>query len=360
MDITLSVAMSCDLYIDDNTPQRLLLSTPEDWDEVYRLRACHDAILVGGETLRRDNPSLGIKSEGVEPMRVIVSGEGDIPLSSKIFHKGEGRIVIFSNIERAELKGVATVIVSERIDVPLIVTQLEKMGVRRLFVEGGAKILRLFMESTMVSTLRVAINPAIMVDDVEAPRFDPLEWVEVKKDVIKCVEQNLGGMEVTTYHFNNIYSRGGDELYDTFDEELMRRVIEVSRRSPERDSCYRVGAIIKTLKGEIFEGYTLETSPTDHAEQAALHKALEAGADVAGATIYSSMEPCSTRKSAPESCSQLIIRYRLSRALFALYEPSHFVECHGAENLRRAGVEVIYMPQFGEDVLRINSHLHLI
>lgn len=345
MKITLSVATSRDHYIDDMTPQRLTLSTAEDWAEVYRLRAEHDAILVGGTTLRRDNPSLGIKCEGVEPMRVVVSGVGEIPLSSKIFSKGRSRIVIFSNVEREELRDVATVIVSRRIDLAFIATELEKLGVRSLFVEGGAQILRLFMSSSMVTSLRVAVNPDIVVEDRSAPRFDPSEW--------GCVEgavEMFGSMQVTTYCF-------GEQRDTSNDVELMQRVVEISRRSPQRASCYRVGAIIKTKSGEIFEGYTLETSPTHHAEQAALHKALQAGADVEGATIYSSMEPCSQRSSEPESCSQLIIRHKMSRALFALYEPSHFVECHGAENLRRAGVEVVQMAQFADEVVRINSHV---
>ncbi len=348
MKITLSVATSSDHYMDDMTRNRLTLSTQEDWREVYRLRASHQAILIGGETLRRDNPSLGLKFgiEGREPIRVIVSGEGEIPLDSKIFHKGSAPIIILSNIEREELKGVARVIRLEKITPYTIVTQLEKLGIESLFVEGGAKILRLFMESKVVDTLRVATNPSITVDDERAPRFDPAQW---------CGEMTprremFGEMEVSIYEFN----RG--EI-DEEDRELMRRALEVSRNSPPKQSCYRVGSVIKTRSGEIFEGYTLETSPTHHAEQAAIHKALLAKADLKGATIYASMEPCSTRSSEPKSCSELIIEHGLSRALFALYEPSHFVECHGAENMRQVGVTVLYMGEFAKEVLEINRHI---
>ena len=58
MRVTLSAAVTADGFLDDNSPRRLIISTPEDWAEVYRLRAAHDAILVGAETLRRDDPSL--------------------------------------------------------------------------------------------------------------------------------------------------------------------------------------------------------------------------------------------------------------------------------------------------------------
>ena len=58
MKVTVSTAVSADGYLDDRSPDRLILSTPEDWAEVHRLRAACDAILVGAETIRRDNPSL--------------------------------------------------------------------------------------------------------------------------------------------------------------------------------------------------------------------------------------------------------------------------------------------------------------
>ncbi|MFI3306314.1 MAG: dihydrofolate reductase family protein [Rikenellaceae bacterium] len=341
MHISLSVATSADHCIDDTTPARLVLSTAEDWAEVYRLRATNDAILVGGETLRRDNPSLGIKCDGREPIRVVVSGRGEISPASKIFHRGSSPIIIFSNIQREELEGLAEVVVAERIDVALIVTELEKRGVERLFVEGGATILQLFMESSMVDELRVAVNPSIVVGDVAAPRFS---YVGSASRVEK-----YGEMEVSTY----LFARG-----DTSgDRALMQMALKVSQSSPERESCYRVGSVVKTLTGEIYEGYTLETAPTHHAEQAAITKALRAGADLRGATIYASMEPCSVRNSEPESCSAIILRCGIRRVVFALYEPSHFVECHGAENLRRAGVDVRYMGDMAEEVISINSHI---
>lgn len=357
MKITLSVATSQDNCIDDMTPERLRLSTPSDWAEVYALRAECDAILVGGETLRRDNPTLGLKSfervaarvadgRASEPMRVVVSGRGKISVDLNIFHRGEGRVVIFSNVERPELMGVAEVVVSPIIDPAFIVTELEKRSVRSLFVEGGATILNMFLESGLVDELRVACNPTILVEDETAPHFYTPKWVEECDSKI----QDLDGMKVTTYELKANGDIRQHILY-------MDRVVEVSKLSPPKPSCYRVGALIKTAEGEIFEGYTLETSPKHHAEQAAIHKAQLAGVDLTGATIYASMEPCSSRSSFPKSCSELIIDNKISTVVFALYEPSHFVECHGAENLRRAGIEVLHLAEFADAVVEINRHV---
>ena len=69
MRVTLSFATTADGYLDDNTPERLILSTPGDWKAVLQLRAAHDAILVGAETLRRDNPALLLRDPAARTRR---------------------------------------------------------------------------------------------------------------------------------------------------------------------------------------------------------------------------------------------------------------------------------------------------
>src|SRR6266487_3680078 len=55
--------MSIDGYIDDVSEQRLILSSAEDLDRVDEVRASCDAILIGANTVRRDNPRLLVNSE---------------------------------------------------------------------------------------------------------------------------------------------------------------------------------------------------------------------------------------------------------------------------------------------------------
>ena len=60
--VLLSVAQSLDGYIDDPSPDRLVLSSPEDLDRVDEVRAGCDAIMVGAVTLRRDRPGACLRS----------------------------------------------------------------------------------------------------------------------------------------------------------------------------------------------------------------------------------------------------------------------------------------------------------
>ncbi|MBP6292057.1 MAG: dihydrofolate reductase family protein, partial [Alistipes sp.] len=240
---------------------------------------------------------------------------------------------------------VATVIPAAEITAALIVTELEKRGLRSLLVEGGAATLRMFFAENLVDTFRLAVNPAVKVGDPRAPRL------EVGSGYLQTPHstESLGGMRVTTYAIKP------DRTAE--DRRYLQMAIDESRKCTPSTSSYCVGAVIVTTNRKIFTGYTHETSPTHHAEQEAILKALAAGVELRGATIYSSMEPCSERKSEPESCSELIIRHEFRRVVFALYEPDCFVCCQGALNLRRHGIEVSVDETLSGQVRAINAHI---
>ena len=340
MRITLSFAVTSDGYLDDCSAQRLIISTPEDWEAVHRLRAQHDAILVGAETLRRDNPSL----RGV-PTRITLSRSGNLNPELRFFTIGEGRRILFCETPpTVTLPNTEIICIETALTATRIVGELERRGVKRLMVEGGAQTLALFLREGLADEVRMAINPALKVGE---QGYAPFHF-EIPEGV-SIVRENLGGMEVTTAILQP----------DTTEEDLcyLHQAIDASRHCTPSQSSYCVGAVIHTLDGRCFTGYTHETSPTHHAEQEAFKKALAANADLCGATIYTSMEPCSRRKSEPESCTQLILKYGLKRVVFACYEPDCFVRCLGAETLRNKGVAVRVYPELADEVLRINGHL---
>lgn len=357
MFVTLSAAITADGYLDDNSPERLLISTPEDLAEVYRLRTLYDAILVGAETLRRDDPSLLLRDEearrqrvarGLRPdmTKVTLTRSGRLDPTLRFFTAGDADRYVFSPRPLPGLDGAATVIAD---DAPLsasrIVTELEKRGIGSLFVEGGAQVLDLFLREGQADTLRLAVDPDRRLGPQSGgARFD----VRIPPQT-PCRRENFGRMEATTWQLQP----------DTTDDDLryLRMAIDESRKCTPCATSYCVGAVVVTPDGRIFRGYTHETSPTHHAEQEAIAKAVAAGAPLRGASIYSSMEPCSQRASEPESCTQIILRHGFAHAAFALYEPDRFVRCQGAATLREAGVRVCHYPRLAEQVREVNAHL---
>src|SRR5262249_52673336 len=68
--VLLSCAVSLDGYLDDATDRRLVLSNDADLDRVDAVRAGCDAILIGANTIRRDNPRLLVRSRERRDARV--------------------------------------------------------------------------------------------------------------------------------------------------------------------------------------------------------------------------------------------------------------------------------------------------
>jgi diaminohydroxyphosphoribosylaminopyrimidine deaminase/5-amino-6-(5-phosphoribosylamino)uracil reductase len=141
----------------------------------------------------------------------------------------------------------------------------------------------------------------------------------------------------------------------------MEAAIELARLCPPKESAYSVGAIVVDEHGnEISRGYSRETDDHVHAEESALAKIAADDPRLKKATIYSTLEPCSERKSRPLGCAQLILNAGIPRVVMAWREPSLFVaDCQGYELLTSAGVTVVELPELAEQAKAVNSHLPL-
>lgn len=146
------------------------------------------------------------------------------------------------------------------------------------------------------------------------------------------------------------------------DERWMGVAVSLAWQCPPSDSAYSVGAVIIAADGTpLSGGYSREKDPRDHAEEAALAKLGTGDPRLAGATIYSTLEPCSTRKSRPRSCTELILDSGIGRVVMAWREPSLFVaDCQGYELLRQGGLTVTELPGFAERAQAPNRHLKLL
>ena len=140
----------------------------------------------------------------------------------------------------------------------------------------------------------------------------------------------------------------------------MRVAVELAWLCPPSEAAYSVGAVIVGADGaEVSRGYSREGGdPVVHAEESALGKLAEGDPRLTGATIYSTLEPCSQRMSRPRTCTQLIIASGIRRVVIAWREPSLFVaDCQGVELLTQAGLDVTEMPSFAVRAAAPNRHL---
>jgi diaminohydroxyphosphoribosylaminopyrimidine deaminase/5-amino-6-(5-phosphoribosylamino)uracil reductase len=137
------------------------------------------------------------------------------------------------------------------------------------------------------------------------------------------------------------------------------RAIDLSRRCPPSTTAYNVGAVIVDAAGnEIASGYSRDTGPHVHAEESALSRLEPDDPRLATATLYSTLEPCTERRSRPQPCANLILAAGIPHVVIAWREPALFVaDCQGAERLRAAGVSVLEIPELERAARAANQHL---
>lgn len=144
------------------------------------------------------------------------------------------------------------------------------------------------------------------------------------------------------------------------DAGWMRVAVSLARECPPSETAFSVGAVIVGADGaELSHGFSREGGdPAVHAEEAALGKLASGDPRLAGATIYSTLEPCTARRSRPRTCTELIIAAGLARVVIAWREPALFVpDCLGVELLVAAGIAVTELPEFAADAAAPNRHL---
>ncbi|WP_314416127.1 RibD family protein [Streptomyces kroppenstedtii] len=184
--VLLSAAMSVDGYLDDTSPERLRLSNAPDFDRVDQVRAESDAILIGANTMRRDNPRLLVNSDERRaqrvatgkpeyPLKVTVTKSGDLSADLKFWHFGGDKLVVTVDeaIEkvRATLGDLADVVsVGPELSWELVLDELGRRGIRQLMVEGGGTIHTQLMSQNLADEVHLAIAP-LLVGQPEAARF---------------------------------------------------------------------------------------------------------------------------------------------------------------------------------------------
>jgi 5-amino-6-(5-phosphoribosylamino)uracil reductase len=187
-----SCAVSVDGYLDDASPDRLILSGPEDLDEVDALRAQADAILVGAGTIRADNPRLLVRDGArvaareaagrpPHPLRVTVTATGDLDPAARFF-TGPGTPLVYAAAAgaaaaRRELEDRAVIVDAGPVDAGTglsLAAVLEDLYTERevltLLAEPGALLARDLLAGNLADELRLAIAP-FFVADSSAPRF---------------------------------------------------------------------------------------------------------------------------------------------------------------------------------------------
>ncbi len=137
---------------------------------VHKWRTEEQAILVGGNTVLEDNPSLTVRDwYGQNPIRVVIDSNSNLPKNASVFNNQSQTLIIQDN------------------DVHNICHALFQNNINSVIIEGGSKTLQSFIDANIWDEARVFIGDARFKNGIQGPRFSGklISENKIETDVLK-------------------------------------------------------------------------------------------------------------------------------------------------------------------------------
>ncbi|MBU5488262.1 bifunctional diaminohydroxyphosphoribosylaminopyrimidine deaminase/5-amino-6-(5-phosphoribosylamino)uracil reductase RibD [Clostridium sp. MSJ-8] len=172
--VLMKYAMSLDGKISTATGKSKWISCEESRKDVHKLRNNLSAIMVGINTVIKDNPMLNCRIEGGnDPIRIIVDSNLRIPLDSKIVNTSNNISTIVATTHKAdkdkikllEERNVEVIVAKEkdgRVDITSLIDKLGEKKIDSILLEGGSEINFSCLQEGIVDKVRIYIAPKIL------------------------------------------------------------------------------------------------------------------------------------------------------------------------------------------------------
>jgi len=191
--VTAKAAISLDGKIATKKSASLWISSPQTRKYMHLLRGEHDALMVGINTILKDDPLLTVRHpnwKGKRITRVILDSRLRLPLKARILSSlSRGKILVFTSKKASQRKADALLnkgvnvipLSSPRINLKKVLSWLSQNEISSVFVEGGGQLLTSMLEEKLMDKIYVSVSPKL-IGGKEAPSFFQGKGSDLIKD----------------------------------------------------------------------------------------------------------------------------------------------------------------------------------
>jgi diaminohydroxyphosphoribosylaminopyrimidine deaminase/5-amino-6-(5-phosphoribosylamino)uracil reductase len=179
--VHLKIAQSIDGRIATHNYDSQWITDESARTQVHKMRHKYSAVLIGLNTLKKDNPNLTVRlTQGKQPFRIILDERLEAPLPSNVFQDAyASKTIVFTTPdydkykrEELALQGISVNPVQSNgnglVDLHEVLSQVAQSGISSILVEGGGMVFTQFIANKLFDKISVYISPIIIGSGIES------------------------------------------------------------------------------------------------------------------------------------------------------------------------------------------------
>jgi diaminohydroxyphosphoribosylaminopyrimidine deaminase / 5-amino-6-(5-phosphoribosylamino)uracil reductase len=170
---------------------------------LHCLRSISDAVLVGVNTIIKDNPLLTTrKITGSNPIRIIIDPSLKLTNKYKIFKDNNTNIIFTNTSSNKKLKNSVIITFPKKNFTKNIYKYLKGMSLNNILIEGGPTTLSKFIDLKLLNFMQFIISPTLIGSGIDSLKLKPITNLN-KAIRAKNTISKLGKEIVVTLDFNS-------------------------------------------------------------------------------------------------------------------------------------------------------------
>ena len=167
---------------------------------LHSLRSICDAVVVGVNTIRKDDPLLTTRAiKGPNPQRIIIDPSLKLTNKYQVFKDGMPNIIFTHSKINKKFNNTQIYKLPERNFTNLIYQNINRLGYKLVLVEGGSKTISKFLENKLLNIMQFIIAPTIIGSGINSINIEPItnlkNVIRTKNNIYKFGKEIIVSLE---------------------------------------------------------------------------------------------------------------------------------------------------------------------